>query len=551
MLSCGVSNTFAAKRKEREQRLHAKPEYDEPLTNEEINILNQLAETTIAQVREGKIDASQVVRAYEKQTVKAQEELNCVTEVMFADADKNATSYNRNAPLAGFPVSFKDTVSVAGYDSSMGYAKKALKPAKKDSPLVRLLKNAGAIPLVKTNVPLTLLSFESYNDMWGTSENPRLKGYTPGGSTGGEAALLAFGGSRLGIGTDVAGSVRIPAHFSGIYTIKCSTQRFPKAGNATTMPGQEGIPAVYSPMTRTLDDLSFFLKTIIGMKPWEYDYTVINMPWRSYIPPKTLKVGVWWSDGVVRPSPACERALKLAVDALKKKGHNIVSFSLPDPEKALKISSQLLMSDSAKIALRDLTWSEHNDAGVARAVFFQRLPWIFRKIYELFVRYVLRDDVWADLLDGFTEKSITERWDLVYERENYRARVFDMWKDSGIDILLTVPNATPAFPHKGLYNSFSSTLYTFAFNLLDYSAGILPVTRVDPELDQVPKGFVPQNAVEQGAYMNYDASKMGGLPVGVEVVGQRLEEEKVLRIMKLLQEALSDSGVVFEELPIQ
>jgi Asp-tRNA(Asn)/Glu-tRNA(Gln) amidotransferase A subunit family amidase len=88
------------------------------------------------------------------------------------------------------------------------------------------------------------------------------------------AALLAFGGFRLGIGADVAGSVRIPAHYSGIYTIKASAQRFPKDGNNTTVVGQEGIPAVYSPMTRTLDDLETFWRAIVGMKPWEYDHSV-------------------------------------------------------------------------------------------------------------------------------------------------------------------------------------------------------------------------------------------------------------------------------------
>jgi len=103
-----------------------------------------------------------------------------------------------------------------------------------DSGLIRCIKDTGAIPFVKTNVPDSLLSFESYNDVWGRTTNPHNKGYSPGGSTGGESALLAAGGSIIGIGiirgfislmsgTDVAGSVRIPAHFCGIYTIKCGS----------------------------------------------------------------------------------------------------------------------------------------------------------------------------------------------------------------------------------------------------------------------------------------------------------------------------------------
>lgn len=142
-------------------------------------------------------------------------------------------------------MSLKDTINVAGYDSCIGYSKWVNKPAAHDSPVIRLLKDAGAVPFVKTNVPITLLSFESTNDVFGRTDNPHVAGYSPGGSTGGEAALLAMGGSRIGIGTDVAGSVRVPAHYSGIYTLRCSTGRFPRWGNVTSMAGQEGVMAVY------------------------------------------------------------------------------------------------------------------------------------------------------------------------------------------------------------------------------------------------------------------------------------------------------------------
>lgn len=143
---------------------------------------------------------------------------------------------------------------------------------------------------------MTLLAFESANDVWGRADNPHVTGFSPGGSTGGEAALLALGGSRLGVGTDVAGSVRVPAHFSGIYTIKATSGRFLRAGNATPMvryaqtdyidrltmltllsgakAGQEGVPAVYSPMCRSLQDLEFFWKAVSSMRPWDYDQSV-------------------------------------------------------------------------------------------------------------------------------------------------------------------------------------------------------------------------------------------------------------------------------------
>jgi Asp-tRNA(Asn)/Glu-tRNA(Gln) amidotransferase A subunit family amidase len=158
------------------------------------------------------------------------------------------------------------------------------KPLEKDSALVRLLRDAGAVPFVKTNIPITLLSFESSSDVFGRTTNPHKSTHSPGGSTGGEAALLAYGGSRLGIGTDVAGSVRVPAHYSGVYTIKASTGRFVKTGSASSMPGQEGVAPAYSPMTRTLEDLETFWKAVVSMKPWTDDPTVCFSIIRNQFP---------------------------------------------------------------------------------------------------------------------------------------------------------------------------------------------------------------------------------------------------------------------------
>lgn len=165
----------------------------------------------MSRVQDGKLDPSDVLRAYGKKALKAQEATNCLTEVMIEQAEVWAKQCNRQGPLAGMPVSLKDTAGVAGYDSCIGYSAWINKPIKKDSGLVRLLRDAGAIPFVKTNIPITLLSFESNNEVFGLARNPHVKEYSPGGSSGGEAALLAYGGSRIGIGTDVAGSVRNPA----------------------------------------------------------------------------------------------------------------------------------------------------------------------------------------------------------------------------------------------------------------------------------------------------------------------------------------------------
>lgn len=222
---------------------------------------------------------------------------------MLPDAEKWAESeVNLQGPLAGIPVSLKDSIAVKGFDVSVGYSCNTGKPHVDDGSLVKILKAAGAIPYVKTNLPTTLLSFESTNDVWGRCSNPHNTGYSPGGSTGGESALLAYGGGRIGIGSDVAGSVRAPAHFSGIYSLRCSTGRWPKMGMNTSMPGQEGIPSVFSPMARTLGDLVYFSRSLIGIKPWEWDHSVHPIEWREGAEKKAkeqlrFRIGVLRTDG--------------------------------------------------------------------------------------------------------------------------------------------------------------------------------------------------------------------------------------------------------------
>jgi Asp-tRNA(Asn)/Glu-tRNA(Gln) amidotransferase A subunit family amidase len=505
-----------------------------------------------------------VLRAYGKAAVKAHESTNCVTEIMFPDAETwiNDGGVNLKGPLAGIPVSLKDSIIVGGFDASVGYSGKCFKPHAKDGAIVRLLKDAGAVPHVKTALPITLLSFESTNDVWGRCTNPHNNKYSPGGSTGGEGALLAFGGSRIGIGSDVAGSVRAPAHFSGCFSLRCSTGRWPKYGVDTSMPGQEGIPSVFSPMTRTLGDLVYFTKSLIQCKPWKYDQSVHRLAWRQdaydeFKDKKRLRVGVLRTDGVVDPAPACARALQTTVDALKQQGHDVFDLTVPTapyaPLDALAIASQLLNAEGTRTYSRFFSRGEANDAGAAQLSFWMGLPSPLRWLYVKYVRYIRRDTIWARLLESLHEKSAYENWQLVYQRESFKNFWFDWWNNEhkDMDIMLTPPNATPAVPHDGMKDAVASCGYTFLFNLLDYTCGILPVTKVDAAVDALPEDFVVNNnGVAKGAFKHYDAQKMHGLPVAVQIVGRRLEEEKVLAIMERVESALKESGSVYELLQV-
>lgn len=167
-----------------------------------------------------------------------------------------------------------DTVNVEGRDTTIGYSVNVGKPATSSSAIVRLLHDAGAVVHAKTTAPIGLLSIETVSDVFGRTRNPHNLDFTPGGSGGGGAALLASGGSKIEIGSDIGGSVRIPAHFCGIYSLKGSAGRFPSWGCTTSMKGLEGIPIITAPMAANLDDLSEFWKRVVLCEPWQYDHTV-------------------------------------------------------------------------------------------------------------------------------------------------------------------------------------------------------------------------------------------------------------------------------------
>jgi len=392
----------------------------------------------------------------------------------WAEGDREKGGVNLKGPLAGIPVSLKDTIVVGGYDTTVGYSSFVGNKTTQDGAIVRLLKDLGAVPYVKTNLPITLLSFESTNAVWGRCVNPHNPAYSPGGSTGGEAALLAMGG-RIGVGSDVAGSVRLPAHWSGCYSLRCSTGRWPKAGICTSMPGQEGVPSVYSPMARTLDDLRYFVRAVLdeGTQVWRYDHSVHPLPWRDSFEKdvlqerRRLKVGVLRTDGVVDPSPACVRALGMVEEALKREGCEVVTVEgAPDMYEGLRLASLLLNADGCQMFESFRRWGEWNDPGARQMRRLASLWAPLRYIYYLWVRYVRRDQVWAGLVRHWSPKSAFENWKLVMQREAYRAKWFEYWNSQGFDAIIAPPNATPALPHDAMKDAVSSCGYTFLFNLV-------------------------------------------------------------------------------------
>lgn len=246
-------------------------------------------------------------------------------------------------PLHGLPVSLKDQFHVKGVETTMGYVgwigtfegqKGTGREKNFESEMVRELRTLGAILYCKTSVPHTLMSGETVNNIIGYTWNPKNRNLTCGGSSGGEGALIGIKGSPVGFGTDIGGSIRIPAGFNGLYGIRPSGGRLPYEGMANSMDGQNSILSVVGPIAHTAGSLRLVIKALLSQQPWLHDPLVHEIPWRDEQEQQVLDLirssgngqlafGVLKHDGVVTPYPPVQRAVDIVVKTIEKLGHKV------------------------------------------------------------------------------------------------------------------------------------------------------------------------------------------------------------------------------------
>ena len=210
-----------------------------------------------------------------------------------------------------------------------------------ESEMVRELRALGAVLYCKTSVPHTLMSGETVNNIIGYTWNPKNRNLSCGGSSGGEGALISMKGSPLGFGTDIGGSIRIPAAFCGLYGIRPSSGRMPYEGMANSMDGQNTVLSVVGPLSSTVGGLRLAMRSLLSQQPWLHDPLVHEIPWREEQEKEIfdlvssgtggkggLAFGIMENDGVVTPHPPVQRAMKMVVGALKKLGHKVILTSM-------------------------------------------------------------------------------------------------------------------------------------------------------------------------------------------------------------------------------
>lgn len=297
---------------------------------------------------------------------------NCLVEIFFDEARQQAEeldAYIRESgrpagPLHGLPVSLKDRFHIKGLESHCGYVSwlGQHKTEADEGVLVQRLRHAGAILYVKTNVPMSMLIGETTNNVIGSTLNPFNRVLSAGGACGGEGALIAMGGSPIGFGSDIAGSIRIPSAFNDLYGLRPSYGRMSASGLSTSLPGLPTGGSVIGPMCGDLPSLAMLTKWFINAKTWQDDHEVIDLPWseerlsntRSRIcqPGQrngTLVFAVMLGDEEVWPNPPIRRALVTVIGALRQRGYEVITWDPPPHSEAADIfvSVSLVLTQSS------------------------------------------------------------------------------------------------------------------------------------------------------------------------------------------------------------
>ncbi|KIV77499.1 hypothetical protein PV11_09289 [Exophiala sideris] len=505
------------------------------LTAKELAITEDDAAALVQKLVSREYSSYEVTLAFCKRAAIAQQLVNCLTEVFFERAleaaqrldAEYAVSGVARGPLHGLPVSLKDCFQIAGTDATTGYTAFANQPASPDeeSEITRIMRESGAILFCKTNVPLALMAGETYNAIYGYTSNPYNRNLSSGGSSGGESALLALRGAPLGVGTDVGGSVRIPASFCGLYSLKPSFGRFPTYGLRDGLEGQEAVRNSVGPMARSLEAVELWSRAVVQSEPWmAADPDCLPIPWREVEVPQKLCFGILLDDDIVKPLPPVTRALLRTKEALEAAGHTVIDFCIDEP----------LFTETLKFALYRSAAAQLLGTTLAKT----QEPWPRRyAMLEAMVKQQSLTD--KKLVDD--PATVSDLWKVQAKRTEYAKRVLQSWtmtkERSGtgreMDALLMPCTPWPASPKYG----FTYDNYTSVWNVLDYCATTVPMTYVSLDKDVNP-GYHGRNEVETKIWEEYSPDAMIGCPVSVQLVGRRLNEEYLLGVTHRCNEAL-------------
>jgi Asp-tRNA(Asn)/Glu-tRNA(Gln) amidotransferase A subunit family amidase len=445
------------------------------------------------QIRQRKLSPIELVEAHLAKIERLNSKLNAFVQVDAAGARRKAREAEslvaRGAapgPLHGVPISIKSSVDVGGMKIESGTRLRAGIVAAQDAPLVERLRNAGAVILGVTNTPEMLMAWETDNVLYGRTNSPWDLERTPGGSSGGEAAAIAVGMSAGGVGSDGGGSIRVPAHFSGICGLKPTPGRIPSTGHFPASGGPFALLGVVGPMARNVGDLKLLFEEMQGPDDGDCCAAPVPTRWPINDELRRLKIGHFEDDGRTPVRPEIRQAVHKAAEALRHAGFRVEPFLPKGLEEARGLWKKFFVKVGGML-IEPMFRGREDDCSP-----------MLRQFLE-----------WSANEPPLTGDSLLEAW---FRRDALRAEFLAQMRE--YPILLCPPAAVPAFRHgertwmiEGhTVHYLDAWSYAEWFNLLGNPAAVVPVSQ-----------------------------SAEGLPIGVQIVGRPWEEELVLSVAAALE----------------
>jgi len=410
-------------------------------------------------------------------------------QAMLAESALSSSAKTESiGPLHGVPISIKSSIDVAELLCECGSVLRKGNVPSEDAPLVKRLRAAGAIILGNTNVPEFLMAYETDNLLYGRTNNPWDPSRTPGGSSGGEAAAIAAGCSAGGVGSDGGGSIRIPAHYTGICGLKPTPGRIPSTGHFPGSAGPFAQLGVVGPMARTIRDVQKLFEVMAGPDPGDPASAPVHLRRWSEREIRKLGVAYFVDDGVTPVTPETAAAVRTAAEALRAQGFHVTEWRPHNLDRAWQLWWNLFGRAGQMAFARTIEGREAELSPILRAFRAEVAEAPPLTAQELLNTLLARDVLRGNLLAKMEEFSI----------------------------LLCPVCAVPAFRHgerewtvQGRKVEYLKAMsYSQWFNLLGNPAAVVPVGR-SPE----------------------------GLPIGVQIVGRPWEEEALLAVAAKIEES--------------
>ena len=495
------------------------------------------------QIKAGNLSAQEVVEAHIQRIEAVNPQLNAVVIPLFEEARAQAVEADEAqrrgetlGPLHGVPVTIKEQHRVGGTQTTLGATHQIGKVYNSEGPLVRKLRQAGAIILGKTNILQTLMGWESDNRVYGRTNNPWNLDRSPGGSSGGESAIIAAWGSPLGLAADLGGSIRVPAHFCGLHGLKPTSGRLTNddlpSGLMALGNGLAAMVQQAGPIARTVADVQLAMALVAETSLEPTHDLVAPVPWPdpAAVRVNGMRLGMYTDNGFFPASPALRRAVEEAADALRQQGATVEPFTPPDAAEGLRIFLGIATAGGGK-DLKRLLGDEKPIPQLAGLMGAMGSPPMISPIVAAIMEARGQHHL-ARIIRNVGACSTDQYWSLVAARNRYRSHFLQALQEGNFDAVLCPPFALPALTHGTCQHLTPAASYAMVYNAIGAPAGVVSITKVRPgeESDRkVTKDMadITARAVEQGS---------AGLPVGVQVVARHWREDIVLAVMAALED---------------